>query len=165
MNSSVSVCPVPFDQRPINEYHTLKESWLFRWVTLDLKAYLSRIVWFWSLSWSITGPIAAASFPPLDYPGKFALTAAAGASLVLASLLLRLYLGWLYIYDRLLSETVFYEETGWYDGQLWVKPPEVLVKDRLIGTYQVQPMLQRLRRTFSLLGLFLLAGWILWRLI
>lgn len=27
--------------------------------------------------------------------------------------------------NRLLSAVVPYEETGWYDGQLWVKPPEV----------------------------------------
>jgi hypothetical protein len=29
--------------------------------------------------------------------------------------------------DRLLSAVVPYEETGWYDGQLYVKPPEVCV--------------------------------------
>lgn len=29
--------------------------------------------------------------------------------------------------DRLLSAVVAYEESGWYDGQLWVKPPEVRI--------------------------------------
>jgi len=38
---------------------------------------------------------------------------------------LRIYLGWSYVGDRLLSAVVPYEETGWYDGQMWVKPPEV----------------------------------------
>lgn len=33
--------------------------------------------------------------------------------------------GWSYVGDRLLSAVVPYEETGWYDGQMWVKPPEV----------------------------------------
>lgn len=33
--------------------------------------------------------------------------------------------GWNYVGDRLLSAVVPYEETGWYDGQLFVKPPEV----------------------------------------
>lgn len=33
--------------------------------------------------------------------------------------------GWSYVGDRLLSAVVAYEETGWYDGQMWVKPPEV----------------------------------------
>lgn len=36
--------------------------------------------------------------------------------------------GWSYVGDRLLSAVVPYEETGWYDGQMWVKPPEVCGK-------------------------------------
>jgi len=33
---------------------------------------------------------------------------------------------------------VEYEETGWYDGQVFVKPPEVLARDRLLGSYEVR---------------------------
>ncbi|MCI06523.1 hypothetical protein A2U01_0027583, partial [Trifolium medium] len=29
------------------------------------------------------------------------------------------------------------EETGWYDGQIWVKTPEVLARDRLLGSFSV----------------------------
>lgn len=32
-----------------------------------------------------------------------------------------------------------------YDGQVFVKPPEVLTRDRLLGTYEVKPVLARLR--------------------
>ena len=32
--------------------------------------------------------------------------------------MLRIYLGWSYVGDRLLSAAVEYEETGWYDGQV-----------------------------------------------
>ena len=32
-----------------------------------------------------------------------------------------------------------------YDGQVFVKPPEVLARDRLLGTYEVKPVLARLR--------------------
>lgn len=165
MNSSVSVCPVPPEQQPINEYQNLKESCFFRWATLDLRSYLIGIVRLWSLSWFLAGPVAAASFSPVRYPEKFVLTASIGAGLILALMLLRLYLGWSYICDRLLRETVFYEETGWYDGQLWTKSPEEQVKDSLIGTYQVQPILQRLRRTFGILGLFLCGGCVVWNFI
>ena len=79
--------------------------------------------------------------------------------------LVRLYLGWSYVCDRLTSPTIFYEESGWYDGQTWTKPPEVLTRERLIVTYQVQPILQRLQRTFGLLALLLLAGTIAWNLL
>ena len=56
----------------------------------------------------------------------------------MAVAVLRIYLGWSYVGDRLLSAAVPYEETGWYDGQLFVKPPEVLARDRLLGSYEVR---------------------------
>jgi len=158
----VSVCPVPPEQRPINEYQNLRESWFFRWATLNFRGYLIGIAWFWSLSLLLTGPVAAVSFAPSESPGKFVLAAAAGASFLLGLTLLRLYLGWFYIRDRLLSEAVFYEETGWYDGQLWHKPPEEKAKDSLVVTYQVRPILQRLRRTFAVMTLLLSGGCLAW---
>ena len=66
------------------------------------------------------------------------MSAALGALLVVAVAVLRIYLGWAYVGDRLLSAAVEYEETGWYDGQLFVKPPEVLARDRLLGSYEVR---------------------------
>ena len=56
-----------------------------------------------------------------------------------------------------MEATVPYEESGWYDGQVWIKPPEVLLQDRLIGTYDVYPGLLRLQITLvSLLSILLL---------
>ena len=40
---------------------------------------------------------------------------------------------------------VEYEETGWYDGQRWVKPEDILSRDRLVGNFQMQPALDRVR--------------------
>ncbi len=34
-----------------------------------------------------------------------------------------------------------------YDGQIFVKPPEVLTRDRLLSMYQVKPVLAKLRQT------------------
>jgi hypothetical protein len=76
---------------------------------------------------------------------------------VLAALLLRIYLGWQYVGGRLLSAVVEYEETGWYDGQMFVKPPRVLARDRLLGTYEVKPVLARLRGLLAAAGLSLAA--------
>jgi hypothetical protein len=58
-----------------------------------------------------------------------------------------------------------YEESGWYDGQLWVKPEEVSNRDRLIVDYQVLPVLQRIRRTLGVFALLLALGLIVWPLI
>lgn len=165
MDVSASICPVPSEQLPINEYNSLRESWFFRWAALDLGGYLKAIGWVWSLGWILSGPVAAASFSPAKHPGQFVLLGAGGASLLLFLILLRLYSGWFYIQNRLTSITVFYEETGWYDGQTWEKPPEVLTQDRLISTYQVQPMLRRLHQTFGVLGASFIGGSLAWSLL
>jgi hypothetical protein len=34
-----------------------------------------------------------------------------------------------------------------YDGQIWVKSPEVLSRDRLLGNYKVKPTLARMKNT------------------
>jgi hypothetical protein len=162
MESSVSICPVPIEQQPINEYQELKESWLFRWVTLDLRDYIIKLIWVWGWSWLVAGPVAAASFSPNKHLVQFMLCGGAGASVFLTLMLLRLYLGWSYVRDRLLRETIFYEESGWYDGQTWTKPPEILTRDRLIVSYQVQPILLRLKRTFGILTLFFVGGSLIW---
>ena len=46
---------------------------------------------------------------------------------------------------RLLSAAIEYEETGWYDGQIFLKPPEILARDRLLGTYEVKPIIAKLQ--------------------
>lgn len=162
MEYSVSVCPVPSEQQPINEYQELKDSWFFSWATLDWGAYLRKMAWVWSWSWLVAEPVAAASFPLEKALGQFLLCGAAVASLFMALALLRLYLGWSYVRDRLVNPTIVYEESGWYDGQTWTKPQELLTRDRLIVTYQVQPILRRLQKTFGFLVLFFCIGGIIW---
>ena len=70
---SVSICPVPPEQRPVNEYQELKESWFFSWVTLNWPQYLRKLLWVWLISWIIFCPVAAASFTPSKYPGQLIL--------------------------------------------------------------------------------------------
>lgn len=90
-------------------------------------------------------PLSLASFDPHRQFWKFLGATAAGASIGLAFILLRLFLGWGYVYDRLFSSTIIYEETGWYDGQRWEKSELELTQHRLIASYQIEPILQRLR--------------------
>ena len=161
-NTSVSICPVPQEQRPLNEYQELKESWFFSWGILTWPQYLAKLAWVWGWSCLVSGPIAAASFAPVKYPVQFAISAATGAAFILGLALLRLYLGWFYVRSRLSKPTVVYEESGWYDGQCWRKTPEVLLQDQLIVNYQLEPILKRLRQTFYGLTVFLIAGGVIW---
>ena len=73
------------------------------------------------------------------------------ASLMLPILLLsRQWLSWIYIYKRLNSENIEYEESGWYDGQVWEKPIDWRAKDLLIAQHQVKPILNHLEKVLSL---------------
>ena len=160
--SSIAACPVPTEQLPLNEYDDLKESWFFRWATLDLHLYLQKLLWVWIWGLAIAAPVAAASFPPAKHPMQFGLLSAGGAMFFVLLALARLYLGWAYVSSRLADATVVYEESGWYDGQVWTKPTEVLVRDRLVVSYQIQPLLTRMQKTFGGVVALLVSGVVLW---
>ncbi len=163
IESSVSNCPVPREQQPVNEYEALKVAWLYRDCTLSWRSYIGKILWIYSISWLIAGPVAAASFPLHKYFAKFLLGGSAGASIGVLLILVRLYSGWLYVRNRLRSPVIFYEESGWYDGQTWTKPEDVLARDRLIVLYQIQPILRRLELTFAVLAGLYLLGIVIWQ--
>ena len=161
----VSNCPVPKEQQPLNEYKELKSSWLFRDCSLSMGSYLSRIAWTWGLSWLLAGPVAYSSFPPHKYIAQFLLSGAAGATIGVVFLVLRLYLGWSYVRSRLVSPIIFYEESGWYDGQNWMKPQEVLDRDRLVVSYEIKPIMQRLQVTSLCLVMLFVAGTMIWQFV
>jgi Conserved in the green lineage and diatoms 27 len=162
MTAPATCCPVPAEQLPVNEYKSLKESWFFGWSGAVLSAFLTKLGSLWGISALIVLPIAASSFDPSEAAVQFLLATSGGGFFLMSLVLLRLYLGWSYVHRRLYSETVYYEETGWYDGQSWPKPPQELAQDRLITTYQVLPILRRLKACFGVLGLLSAAGAGLW---
>ncbi|CAA6657501.1 unnamed protein product [Spirodela intermedia] len=147
---------VPFEQRPVNEYSSLKSSLLYSWGELSPGSFFLRLGSLWLITFTVLGaPIAAASFNPSKDPLKFVLSAGIGTLLLVSIVVLRIYLGWSYVGDRLLSAVIPYEESGWYDGQMWVKPPEVLARDRLLGSYKVKPVIKLLKRTLLGTGILL----------
>lgn len=158
-------CPVPAEQQPINEYQDVRESWFYGWGSRDLAGYLKPVAILWLVGWVVAGPIAAASFAPAKHPLSFSLSGALGSLVLPVLALLQLYVGWAHVGGRLRQTTVPYEESGWYDGQLWVKPEEVSNRDRLIVDYEVQPVLQRIRRTLGVMALLLALGLIAWPLV
>ncbi|XP_039000765.1 protein CONSERVED IN THE GREEN LINEAGE AND DIATOMS 27, chloroplastic-like isoform X1 [Hibiscus syriacus] len=139
---------VPFEQRPVNEYSSLKDGPLYSWGELGPGQFFLRLGGLWLVTFTVLGaPIAAASFNPSREPLRFVLAAGTGTLFLVSLIVLRIYLGWSYVGDRLLSAVIPYEETGWYDGQMWVKPPVVLARDRLLGSYKVKPVIKLLKQT------------------
>ncbi|XP_023534221.1 protein CONSERVED IN THE GREEN LINEAGE AND DIATOMS 27, chloroplastic [Cucurbita pepo subsp. pepo] len=150
---------VPFEQRPVNEYSSLKDSALYSWGELGAGPFFLRLGGLWLVSFTVLGvPVAAASFNPSREPLRFVLAAGIGTLLLVSLIVLRIYLGWSYVGDRLLSAVIPYEESGWYDGQMWVKPPEVLARDRLLGSYKVKPVINMLKQTLVGTGVVLVSA-------
>ena len=75
----------------------------------------------------------------------------------------RLYLGWNHIFKRLTSEKVEYEESGWYDGQIWIKPINLKGKESLIATLEVQPILKNIIQIISIILILALSGILLFQ--
>lgn len=160
MSQSPKFCPVPSEQQPINEYQELKGSWFFSWVTLSKWGFIRKLVWIWFWSLLISTPIAAASFPPQKKTLVFLIASGLGASVFVALTLIRLYLGWAYVGDRLKKRKIVYEESSWYDGQVWEKPVEFYYRDQLIFKHQVEPMIQRLQKTGVTLMILMVASFV-----
>jgi Conserved in the green lineage and diatoms 27 len=162
--SNSTFCPVPKEQQPINEYQELQSSWFFGWVKLDRSEYVTKLIWVGIWSLIVTAPLAAASFSITKYPIQFGIWAIGGSLIVVTLTAIKLYLAWVYIQNRLYGESIFYEESGWYDGQTWIKTPEVLTRDRLLVSYEIQPILQRIKFTFLSLvgaGISMISYWLL----
>ena len=146
-----SVCPVPPNQRPLNEFNSIRNSWIISWPFLERSIFYRKLM----LSWFFITPISFIISYGSDYLKSNIIElyfVSFTASLVLPILLLiRQWLSWAYIYKRLNSETIEYEESGWYDGQIWEKPIEWRAKDLLIAQHQIKPILNHLEMIIILL--------------
>nr|QVY58177.1 hypothetical protein [Eucheuma denticulatum] len=151
------LCPVPFDQQPLNEYMALKKSCFFAWSILEINIYVRTICYIFLALCLFFSPLVWLTLYQTNNWLYIILYDTLAANCVLVFIFIRLYLGWSYVIKRLVSATVFYEESGWYDGQIWIKTIESLTKDRLIGLYEVSPYINRIKYSLLLfIILFLL---------
>lgn len=83
--------------------------------SLDMTGYVQRLagVFFFFLA-LVGGPIAYQTFSPAEQPIEWVLSASVGSLVVVAIVVVRIFLGWAYVSDRLLSASYAYEETGWW---------------------------------------------------
>jgi hypothetical protein len=76
---------------------------------------------------------------------------------------MKLYLGWNHVFKRLNSERVEYEESGWYDGKVWIKPLNLKEKESLIASNDVKPILNNLIQISSIISVLALSGILLFQ--
>jgi hypothetical protein len=152
------VCPVPPEQRPLREYEQLRQSWFFVWPAETLSGLLRPLAISWLMVLPVTLVVASGSWVLRHDPTRLALSGAVAAIALPVLLLVRQWLGWSYVHRRLVSERVEYEESGWYDGQVWEKPLAWRQQDLLVATHQVRPVLLRLQQAIGMAASLMLLG-------
>ena len=155
MNSSR--CPVPKEQQPTNEFIELSNSIVFKLAKSSHK-YSIVLISIWILSFLLFIVISSGSVYFSSNHLKYILLSLFSSLSLPLLLTIRIFLGWNHIYKRLTSEKVEYEESGWYDGQIWTKPIALKEKETLIAFIEVKPILNNLIQTTSIIFIFILIG-------
>lgn len=157
-----SNCPVPKDQQPTNEFIELSKSKIFCWPK-SKKSYLFILLKFWAVTFFVFVIISSGSAYFETSTLRYVLLSFFSSLSLPFLFSVRLYLGWNHIFKRLTSEKVEYEESGWYDGQIWIKPVKLKEKESLIASLEVKPILKNLTQFISLIIIFALIGILLFQ--
>ena len=157
-----SKCPVPREQQPTNEFIELSNSIIFSWPKTK-KALISVLIKFWLAAFVLFLGISSGSIYFKTSVVKYILISFFSSLTIPLLISVKLYLGWNHVFKRLNSERVEYEESGWYDGQVWLKPLVLKEKESLIASIEVKPILKNLIQIFSILLSIALSGILLFQ--
>jgi len=157
-----SKCPVPKEQQPTNEFIELSKSIFFSWPKTK-KSLILILTKFWVGAFALFLVISSGSVYFKTSLLKYILLSFFSSLSIPLLIIIRLYLGWKHVFKRLTSERVEYEESGWYDGQVWIKPLVLREKESLIATIEVKPILNNLIQIFSIILVLVLSGILLFQ--
>jgi len=152
-----SKCPVPREQQPTNEFIELSKSKIFSWPKTK-KSLILILIKFWVGAFALFLVISSGSIYFKTSLLKYTLLSFFSSLSIPFLITIRLYLGWKHVFQRLTSERVEYEESGWYDGQVWIKPLNLKEKESLIASIEVKPILKNLTQIFSVISVLALSG-------
>lgn len=155
-------CPVPKDQQPTNEFIELSKSKIFTWPK-SKKSFSFILLQFWMGTFFIFVVISSGSVYFETATLRYILLSFFSSLSLPFLFSIRLYLGWNHIFKRLTSEKVEYEESGWYDGQIWIKPIKLKEKESLIASLEVKPILKNLIQILSIIIIVALIGILLFQ--
>ena len=155
-------CPVPVEQQPTNEFIELSKSTIFSWPKTK-KSLVIVLLKFWVGTFILFLVISSGSIYFKTSILKYTLLSFFGSLSIPLLISIRLYLGCNHIFKRLNSEMVEYEESGWYDGQVWIKPLVLKERESLIASKEVKPILKNLIQIFSIIAVLSLSGILLFQ--
>ena len=145
-----------------NEFIELSKSKIFTWPK-SKKSFSFILLKFWIGTFLIFIVISSGSVYFKTYTLKYILLSFFSSLSLPFLFSVRLYLGWNHIFKRLTSEKIEYEESGWYDGQIWIKPLHLKEKESLIALLEVKPILKNLIQIISLITITALFGILLFQ--
>ena len=157
-----SKCPVPREQQPTNEFIELSKSRIFSWPKTK-KSLILILIKFWLGAFVLFLVISSGSVYFKTSTLIYTLLSFFCSLSIPFLISIRLYLGWNHVFKRLISEKVEYEESGWYDGQIWEKPLVLKEKESLIASIEVKPILKNLIQIFSIISVLALLGILLFQ--
>ena len=155
-------CPVPKEQQPTNEFIELSKSIIFSWPKTK-KSLVIVLIKFWVGAFFLFLVISSGSIYFKTSLLKYILLSFFTSLSIPLLISIRLYLGWNHVFKRLTSERVEYEESGWYDGQVWIKPLVLKEKESLIASIEVKPILKNLIQILSIISVLGLSGTLLFQ--
>ena len=155
-------CPVPREQQPTNEFIELSKSIIFSWPKTK-KSLILVLIKFWVVAFILFLVISSGSIYFKTSTLKYILLSLFSSLSIPLLISLRLFIGWNHVFQRLNSERVEYEESGWYDGQVWIKPLVLKEKESLIATNEVKPILKNIIQIFSIISVLALSGILLFQ--
>jgi hypothetical protein len=147
MNVSIKIfllCPIPEDQKPIQEYIALKDNSGINLTRLSSKIFSSKIFFF--LLFSIFLSLSLFLFSNLSF--SF-LSKKINQLIVLGILSLFFqscifFYRWQQLQNRLNQSRLVYEEGSWYDSQVWEKPLLLIKNEKLIASQKIKIILDGL---------------------
>ena len=155
-------CPVTREQQPTNEFIELSKSRIFSWPKTK-KSLVVVLTKFWVGAFVLFLLISSGSIYFKTSLLKYILLSFFNSLSIHLLITIRLYLGWNHVFKRLTSEKVEYEESGWYDGRVWIKPLVLKEKESLIALNEVKPILKNLIQIFSIILVLALSGVLLFQ--
>ena len=117
------LCPVPDDQKPINEFIGLKENLLTSWTTLSQKNYKKKLTIFFRNIFIVVSLITCYQIinNTIEVQTWFLYNLIITTLFIIGLLLINIF-RWTQVKMKFENAQLFYEEGSWYMGQIWQKP-------------------------------------------
>ena len=158
MNFNIKIfllCPIPEEQKPINEYISLKENSLTNWITLTKKEYLWTLIRGFFILFLICLTFTFEGTESITQIIETIQITSICSLICLSILLCYVIINWKQVDNRFNTSRLIYEEGSWYTSEIWEKPISLIKNDKLISTQIIQPILNRNTTFMILLGLII----------